>query len=351
MVLPRQTMVWRCFHGRMSHRPRWAQYIVLHQRVRRRRRLTGPGAAPRRGRAIFQIAMETVYIVIPLLLIGVVLAAVWLDRWSVPGPPVPLHPGLPVTGQVNLTFAPDMTSALVWSGPGNRGDLHHITLDGANVGPLVPFNTGGPKHVFDGSLSFTADGTHVLLLSDHESQFAEQFYLADIAAPEALPVRINAALADNRKVMDAFVLPDPAHAIYIVGSEPKDLFHASLDPVGEVVQLNPPDHDVTKFCMLPTPDGQRTIYSATSANPERGLYLVELGAEPVEPVELTAALPRGMEVFAEHCALTPDAEEVLFIARDADGPAGLYMTPITPEVGAAVEVSTPGDIVRIFVSL
>lgn len=28
--------------------------------------------------------METVYIVVPLLLIGVVLAAVWLDRWSVP---------------------------------------------------------------------------------------------------------------------------------------------------------------------------------------------------------------------------------------------------------------------------
>lgn len=28
--------------------------------------------------------METIYIVIPLLLIGVVLAAVWLDRWSVP---------------------------------------------------------------------------------------------------------------------------------------------------------------------------------------------------------------------------------------------------------------------------
>lgn len=28
--------------------------------------------------------METVYIIIPLLLIGVVLAAVWLDRWSVP---------------------------------------------------------------------------------------------------------------------------------------------------------------------------------------------------------------------------------------------------------------------------
>lgn len=33
---------------------------------------------------MFPAPMETVYIVVPLLLIGVVLAAVWLDRWSVP---------------------------------------------------------------------------------------------------------------------------------------------------------------------------------------------------------------------------------------------------------------------------
>lgn len=269
-----------------------------------------------------------------------------------PGPPVPLHPGLPVLGQVNLIFAPDMASALVWSGPGNRGDLHHITLDGADIGPLVPFNTGGPEHVHDEFIAFTADGEHVLLLSDHETKFAEQTYLAELAAPEVLPVRVNSPLAENRKVTEAFVLPDPTHAIYMVGPDPKDIFRASLDPIGEVVQLNPPDHDVTQFCMLPTPDGQHIIYSASSADPDRALYLVDIGApQPGAPVELTTALPAGMEPFADYCALTPDAGEVLFVARDADGPAGLYMTPIAPEVGAAIEVSTPGDIVRVFASL
>ena len=37
-----------------------------------------------REKGIFPAGMDTVYIIIPLLLIGVVLAAVWLDRWSVP---------------------------------------------------------------------------------------------------------------------------------------------------------------------------------------------------------------------------------------------------------------------------
>lgn len=42
------------------------------------------GAAALLERSIFFAAMETIYIVVPLLLVGVVLAAVWLDRWSVP---------------------------------------------------------------------------------------------------------------------------------------------------------------------------------------------------------------------------------------------------------------------------
>lgn len=268
-----------------------------------------------------------------------------------PGPAVPMHPGLPgMFAHVELTWAPDMSAALVWSGNGNRGQLHRITVDGATIGAPVPFNTGGPEHVFKEHLAVTADGQRALFLSDHESQFDEQLYLADNAAPEALPVRVNAPLAENTKVSEAFVLPDPAHAVYMAGAMLK-LFHASLDPVGEVVQLDAADHSVTPFCLLPTPDGQRIIYSATSADPDRALFLVDIGGpQPTPPVDLTTALPGGVQVHSD-CSLTPDAEQVLFVGRDADGPAGLYMTTIAPEVGQAVELSTPGDIVRAFVAL
>jgi hypothetical protein len=265
-----------------------------------------------------------------------------------PGPTVDMHPGLPVIGQTDLVWNADMTAALVWSGTA-YGDLFRISVDGAQIGPLEQFATGDAQ-VAREDFYFTADGSRALFNSQHESPFQTQFFVAPADAPGEAPERVNAPPMTGADVYDTFLLPDPSHVVYTANPESSDLFYASLDPVGEVVQLDPPDVNVADYCVEGAPDGKIVFWGETAA-PRRSLFMTDVGgSEPTAAAEITAELPDGLDVDIL-CALTPDAAQVLFTVRTAEGKAGLFMVPIAPEVGAPAELSGPGEVVRLFVAL
>ena len=86
------------------------------------------------------------------------------------------------------------------------------------------------------------------------------------------------------------------------------------------------------------------IYGGSEIVGRTDLFLVDIAGEtPGAPVNLTGGLPADTEVYLlGH--LTPDAAQVVFETRLPDFQRGpLYMVPLSPTVGAPVQLSADGE--------
>lgn len=267
---------------------------------------------------------------------------------DVPGPRVPVHP--PLTGTVRYTWADDEKQLLIWNGEGLFGELHRVALDGATAGPMIPFNSGAPGHVRSKGAQWTADGSHVLLLSDHETPMSAQLYLADAAAPEPPPTKLSGPLAAGGEVDAMFLGGDANHVLYYGQTNdmtPSELYRARLDPPGEVHKLNAPlpdgafllsgAHDVSA-------DGARVVYAGYEVPGRRDLFLVDLdGEQPAPAVNLTGSLPADIDVYLTG-RLAPDAAQAFFAGHGPDNERrGLYMVPLSPEIAPPAQISGSGE--------
>jgi hypothetical protein len=115
-----------------------------------------------------------------------------------------------------------------------------------------------------------------------------------------------------------FDLDAPELAPQLVGDEPV--------PGGEVIY-----HAFS-------PDGQRAFYIANMVDPNRyALYMVELGAGPSTPVELSD--PSQVAFVWEEIVLSPDGEHLLFTGTASEGGTGLFYVDLSgPDPATAVRL-------------
>lgn len=267
---------------------------------------------------------------------------------DVPGPRVPVHP--PLTGTVRYTWADDEKQLLIWNGDGLFGDLHRVALDGATAGPMIPFNSGAPGHVRSKGAQWTADGSHVLLLSDHETPTDAQLYLADAAAPEPPPTKLSGPLEAGGAIGAMFLGGDANHVLYYGQTNdmtPSELYRVRVEPPGEVHKLNAPLPDGT-FLLSgahdASADGARVVYAGYEVPGRLDLFLVELdGEQPAPAVNLTSSLPADIDVsLTGH--LAPDAAQAFFAGSGPDNArGGLYMVPLSPAIAPPALLSGDGE--------
>lgn len=264
-----------------------------------------------------------------------------------PGPLVEIHPLLP---DVRRRWSDDEKDLLLHV-PGDSlwGDLFHLTVDGTDAGPMVPIEAGGPSHVYSKSLQWTS-GRRVLFLGDQDTPMANQLYLADVAQPDAAPVKLSGPLDPGGELEDFHMRGDPEHVTYYgnIGADtPYNLYRARIDPPGEVHQINGPQAEGT-FLLTgafdSSADGSRIVYAGSDTPGRVDLFLVDINGEvPAAPINVTSSLPPGLDVSLLGY-LSPDASQVFFRARIPDEQRGpLYMVQLSPEIGEPVLLTDEGE--------
>ena len=258
-----------------------------------------------------------------------------------PGAPVEVFPPLAGTGA--LMWADDDSSLLVWNGEGQGGDLHQVALDGPSAGPLQTVDGASPGHVLRGFHTFTwsADGSSIVFLSDHEAPDVWQLYKVDGAAPAGPPTRINPALTKDA-TLKLLKLAGPDHVIYDL-SDPwhgDGYFRARLDTPGAAERIS--GDGVTPIGQpIVSADGTRVVHVGEMLQGHSDLYLLDLrGEAPNNAMNLTFWLPSDLEV-SSFSTLGANADDAVFSVRDGDD-FRLYMVPLSP-VDAPVQISEDGE--------
>ena len=121
----------------------------------------------------------------------------------------------------------------------------------------------------------------------------------------------------------------------------------SIDMPGEVHKINGPLAAGTYLnsgAFSSSADGLRMVYAGQEIAGRVDLFLVDIAGEtPGAPINLTSGLPADTDVaLLGH--LTPDADQVVFATRRPDQQRGpLYMVPLSPEIGAPVQLTDEGE--------
>jgi hypothetical protein len=268
-----------------------------------------------------------------------------------PGPLVEIHPPLP---DVRRRWSDDEKDLLLHVGDGLWGDLFHITLDGAEAGPMVPIEAGGPAHVHAKSLQWIS-GRRVLFMGDQETPMNNQLYLADVTQPEAPPVKLSGPLQPGGELTDFHMRGDPDHVTYYAQlgvDTPYNLYRARIDPPGEIHQVNGPQAEgafLLTGAFDASANGTRIVYAGSDTPGRTDLFLVDFTGEvPAAPVNVTSSLPPDLDVSLLGY-LSSDASQVFFRAHIPDQLRGpLYMVQLSPEVGQPVLLSDADEWVNDF---
>ena len=214
---------------------------------------------------------------------------------------------------------------------------------------MVQIDAGGPSHVNEKDLQWIS-GKRVLFLGDQDTPMLDALFLADTAAPIDPPIKLSGPLEVDGEVNGAFMRGDPGHVVYFAhlgDKTPTEMFRASIDMPGEVHKINGPlaaDTYLNSGAFSSSADGLRMVYAGQEIAGRVDLFLVDIAGEtPGAPINLTSGLPADTDVaLLGH--LTPDADQVVFATRRPDQQRGpLYMVPLSPEIGAPVQLTDEGE--------